>query len=165
MTKDKGRRTKPGVSCVELTGRVIKAGWAEGEALVSPEPMGFFGGVDPQTGVVLELGHALQGQCVAGRVLVFPTGKGSTVGSYILYRLKKNGVAPAAMVNAESEPIVAVGAIISEIPMLDRVAIDQIATGDRVLLDVDRLWVERVEAERADAAEAEAARLRAELER
>jgi hypothetical protein len=117
---------------VILTGRVIKAGHAEGEALVSREPIGFFGGVDPETGVVIDVGHPLQGECVAGRVLVFPTGKGSTVGSYILYRLKRSGVAPAAIINAESEPIVAVGAIISEIPMLDNVDIGEIMTGDWV---------------------------------
>jgi predicted aconitase with swiveling domain len=115
-----------------LTGRVIKVGQAEGEALVSPEPLGFFGGVDPETGVVVEPGHPLEGQCVAGRVLVFPTGKGSTVGSYILYRLKKSGLAPAAIINAESEPIVAVGAIISAIPMVDRVTLEKINTGDQV---------------------------------
>jgi predicted aconitase with swiveling domain len=117
---------------VTYTGRVIKGGRAAGRALVSPEPLGFFGGVDPETGVVVEAGHPLQGECVAGRVLVFPTGKGSTVGSYILYRLKKAGLAPLAIVNAESEPIVAVGAIISEIPMLDRIPIEGIATGDWV---------------------------------
>jgi predicted aconitase with swiveling domain len=115
-----------------LTGRVIKAGQAQGEALVSPEPLGFFGGVDPETGIVVEPGHPLEGQYVAGRVLVFPTGKGSTVGSYILYRLKKSGLAPAAIINAESEPIVAVGAIISEIPMVDRVALEKINSGDQV---------------------------------
>ena len=117
---------------VILTGRVIKAGHAEGEALVSREPIGFFGGVDPETGVVIDVGHPLQGECVAGRVLVFPTGKGSTVGSYILYRLKSSGVAPAAIINAESEPIVAVGAIISEIPMVNHVDIGEIMTGDWV---------------------------------
>jgi predicted aconitase with swiveling domain len=115
-----------------LTGRVIKAGQAQGEALVSPEPLGFFGGVNPETGIVVEPGHPLEGQCVAGRVLVFPTGKGSTVGSYILYRLRKSGLGPAAIINAESEPIVAVGAIISEIPMVDRVALEKINTGDQV---------------------------------
>jgi predicted aconitase with swiveling domain len=109
-----------------------KISHAEGEALVSSEPISFFGGVDPDTGVVVEAGHQLEGQCVAGRVLVFPMGKGSTVGSYILYRMKKNGVAPAAIVNSESEPIVAVGAIISEIPLADEVEIDKIATGDWV---------------------------------
>jgi predicted aconitase with swiveling domain len=118
----------------ELTGRIIKAGRAAGEALVSSEPIGFFGGVNPKTGVVVEPGHPLEGQCIAGRVLVFPTGKGSTVGSYTLYRLKKNGMAPAAIINAESEPIVAVGAIISEIPMLDQVEIGRITSGDWVVV-------------------------------
>jgi predicted aconitase with swiveling domain len=111
---------------------IVKAGQAEGEALVSPEPISFFGGVDPETGVVVEAGHPLEGECVAGRVLVFPTGKGSTVGSYILYRMKKGGVAPAAIINTESEPIVAVGAIISDIPMLDGIDINEISTGDWV---------------------------------
>jgi len=118
-----------------LQGRIIKAGRCEGEALVSPEPLSFFGGVDPTTGVVVEPNHPLQGQRIAGRVLVFPTAKGSTVGSYILYRLKKAGLAPAGIVNAESEPIVAVGAIIAEIPMVDHVDVTRIQTGDRVIMD------------------------------
>ena len=122
----KGRR--------ELKGRVIKAGCARGEALVSPEPIGFLGGIDPDTGIIVEPGHSLEGQSVAGRVLVFPTGKGSTVGSYTLYRLARNGLAPAAIVNAESEPIVAVGAIISDIPMVDQVDIAQLSTGDVILI-------------------------------
>jgi predicted aconitase with swiveling domain len=117
-----------------LEGRVIKAGRARGVALVSPEPIGFLGGVDPDTGVVVEPGHPLAGESVAGRVLVFPTGKGSTVGSYTLYRMVKNGVGPAAIVNAESEPIVAVGAIISGIPMVDRIDVAQLSTGDVVVV-------------------------------
>lgn len=116
-------------------GRVIKAGQCQGKALVSPEPIGFFGGVDAETGIVIEKGHPLEGQCIAGRVLVFPTSKGSTVGSYILYRLKKAGRAPAGIINAQSEPIVAVGAIIADIPMVDRVDIAQIKTGDSVSID------------------------------
>jgi predicted aconitase with swiveling domain len=128
---------------IELTGRVIKGGQTAGEALVSPEPIGFFGGVDPETGVVVEAGHPLAGACVAGRVLVFPTGKGSTVGSYTLYRMEKNGVAPAAIINTESDPIVAVGAIISEIPMLDRVDIAELATGDWIEIQDGTLNVYR----------------------
>jgi len=115
-----------------VVGRVVRAGHAEGEALVSPEPIGFLGGVDADTGVVVEVGHPLEGACVAGRVLVFPTGKGSTVGSYTLYRLARNGLAPAAIVNVEADPVVAVGAIIAEIPMVDQVDISRIQTGDRV---------------------------------
>jgi predicted aconitase with swiveling domain len=111
---------------------VVKAGQAEGEALVSPDPIGFLGGVDPDTGLVIEAGHPLEGECVTGRILVFPTGKGSTVGSYTLYRLARNGMAPAAIINAEADPVVAVGAIIAEIPMLDQVNVSHIHTGDWV---------------------------------
>lgn len=113
-----------------LQGRVIKEGAARGTALVSTEPIGFLGGIDPQTGIVTERGHELEGKCVAGRVLVFPSGKGSTVGSYTMYRMAKNGVAPAAIINAQSEAIVAVGAIISEIPMVDEIEVSEITTGD-----------------------------------
>jgi predicted aconitase with swiveling domain len=110
-------------------------------ALVSPEPIGFFGMVDAESGIVIEKGHPLEGKSVAGRVLVFPTGKGSTVGSYSLYRLAKAGLAPAAIINAESEPIVAVGAIISDVPMVDHVDIGQIRTGDPVSVDGEQVTV------------------------
>jgi predicted aconitase with swiveling domain len=125
-------------SSICLDARVVKAGQAAGEALVSPDPIGFLGGVDPDTGIVIEADHPLEGQCVAGRVLVFPTGKGSTVGSYTIYRLARAGLAPAAIVNAEADPVVAVGAIISDIPMVDQVDISRIHTGD---------WVEVCERE------------------
>jgi predicted aconitase with swiveling domain len=105
--------------------------------------MGFLGGVDPETGIVVEPGHPLHGQSIAGRVLVFPTGKGSTVGSYTLYRMAKAGTAPAAIVNAVSEAVVAVGAIISDIPMVDLVDIGQIETGDRVRIVDGQIVVER----------------------
>ena len=132
------------MSQIILKGRVIKEGRGDGEALVSPVPIGFLGGVDPETGEIVERGHSLEGQCIAGRVLVFPTGKGSTVGSYTLYRLARSGLAPAGIINAESEPIVAVGAIISEIPMIDRIDISAISTGDRITLDGGDVIVERI---------------------
>lgn len=78
---------------------------------------------------------------MTGKVLVFPSGKGSTVGSYVMYQLKKNGTAPAAIINRSAEPIVAVGAIISDIPMLDSTkpdAIDTIRTGDFIRVDGTR---------------------------
>ena len=120
---------------VVLSGRSIRGGWAEGPALVSPVPIGFLGGVDPDTGVVLEPGHPLQGQSVSGSVLVFPTGKGSTVGSYTILRLRRSGHAPVAIVNAESEAIVAVGAIIADIPMVDQVDLTAFCSGDWVTVD------------------------------
>ena len=120
-----------------MKGRIIKAGEAEGEALVSSEPIGFLGGIDPDTGYVVEPGHCLRGECVTNRILVFPTGKGSTVGSYTLYRMAIAGTAPAAIVNAESEAIVAVGAIMADIPMVDLVDVTRIRTGDWVHVDGD----------------------------
>jgi hypothetical protein len=127
---------------VVFEGRVIKAGRAAGEALVTADAIGFLGGVDGETGQIIERGHPLEGTCVAGKVLVFSTGKGSTVGSYVIYQLVVNGLAPAAILNAESEPIVAVGAIIGEVPMVDHVPIAQIRTGDWVRVDGARVTVQ-----------------------
>jgi len=126
-----------------LHGRVIKSGRAEGAALVSAAPIGFLGGVDPETGIVLEGGHPLQSRAVAGKVLVFPTGKGSTVGSYTILRLARGGNGPAAIINAESEAIVAVGAIIADIPMVDQVDISLIRDGDRVSVEDGVVTVRR----------------------
>jgi predicted aconitase with swiveling domain len=120
---------------MELKGRIISKGVAEGEALVTTMPISFYGGVDPNTGTVIEKGHELNGISVKGKILVFPQGKGSTVGSYTLYRLKKNGVAPAGMINKECETIIAVGAIISEIPTIDKIDITKIKTGNKVRID------------------------------
>jgi len=122
---------------MEMKGRIISKGTAQEEALVTSQPISFYGGVDPNTGEVLEKDHELQGKSVKGKILVFPTGKGSTVGSYTLYRLKKNGVAPAGIINRECETVVAVGAIISEIPCVDKVDISKIATGDLVRIEND----------------------------
>jgi len=118
-----------------LHGRTIYPGLAEGEALVTAMGISFFGGVDPETGLVVERGHELQGCTVAGKILVFPTGKGSTVGSYTLYRLKYNGLAPLAVLNAECETIIAVGCIIAEIPCVDHLPIQQLKTGWRLRVD------------------------------
>ncbi len=117
---------------------IVSRGCAEGNALVTSQPISFLGSVDPMTGVVIEKGHELAGKSIKGKVLVFPSGKGSTVGSYVIYQLKKNGAAPSAMINIKTEPIVAVGAIISGIPLVDRVEKDPfmiIKTGDKVLVD------------------------------
>lgn len=125
-----------------LTGRKISPGAASGEALATTMGISFYGGVDPETGRVVEKGHELEGQSVAGRVLVFPTGKGSTVGSYTLYRLKKAGLAPAAVVNAEAEPITAVGCIIAGIPCVDHIPIEKLRSGMRLRVDGERGVVE-----------------------
>ena len=126
-----------------VKGRVIWSGWAKGEALVSSQPISFYGGVDPETGKIIEKDHELEGKSIAGKILVFPYGKGSTVGSYIILRLKKRGVAPKAIVNIKCEPIIAVGAIIAELPTIDGVDISIIRNGDLVEVDGATLKIYR----------------------
>ena len=127
---------------MKLKGRSIFHGSAQGEALVTSQAISFFGGIDPDTGTVVERGHELEGQCIAGKVLVFPTGKGSTVGSYTLYRLKHNGCAPLAILNAECETITAVGCIISEITCVDQLPIHQIQSGNLVRIEGSLVSIE-----------------------
>jgi predicted aconitase with swiveling domain len=122
---------------MEFKGRIISKGTVQEEALVTSQPISFYGGVDPNTGEIIEKGHELRGKSVKGKILVFPNGKGSTVGSYTLYRMKKNSVAPAGMINRECETVVAVGAIISEIPCVDKIDISQIKTGAVIRIDGD----------------------------
>jgi len=128
---------------VKVRGRVIRDGQARGAALVSTQAIGFFGGVDPETSVVVEPGHELEGQAIAGSILVFPHGKGSTVGSYTLYRLCKRGLGPSGIINSQSEAIVAVGAIIADIPMVDHIDISQIRAGDTVTIEGETIEITR----------------------
>ena len=109
-----------------LKGRKVVGGTAEGEALVSAESISFYGGVDPDTGMVVEPGHPLCGQSITGKVLVFPTGKGSTVGSYVIYRMWKQGTAPAAIIMRETEAIIATGCVMAGIPLVDKLDQDPI---------------------------------------
>ena len=96
----------------------------------------------PIRGSLLSKGMQLEGQSIAGKVLVFPTGKGSTVGSYTLYRLKHNGHAPLAILNAECETITAVGCIIAEIPCVDQLPIHEILPGSLVSIDGENVILE-----------------------
>jgi predicted aconitase with swiveling domain len=121
-----------------MKGRCINPGKAKGEALVSSQPIGFYGGIDPKTGMFIEKGHELEGKSVTGKVLVFPQGKGSTVGSYVIYGLKKNGVSPLAIINQETETIVATGAILADIPCVDGIDIGRIKTGQTVGIDAEK---------------------------
>jgi predicted aconitase with swiveling domain len=129
-----------------MKGRTISPGVVEGEAIVTSEPIGFYGGVDAKTGVVIDRGHELEGCKVTDKVLVFPCGKGSTVGSYVIYGLKKNGVAPKAIINEETETIVATGVILAGIPCVDKVDLERlnVKTGDRIRVDADNAEVEKV---------------------
>jgi predicted aconitase with swiveling domain len=132
---------------IKLKGRIISRGCAKGEALLSTDPISFLGSVDPKTGVVVEERHVLAGKSIKNKVLVFPYGKGSTVGSYVMYQLKKNGAAPVAIINLETEPIVAVGAIISEIPLIDRLEKDPyefLKDGDCVVVNGNEGYIQLI---------------------
>ncbi len=126
-----------------MKGRMINPGTTEGEAIVSREPIGFYGGIDAKTGIVIEKGHELEGESVKDKILVFPRGKGSTVGSYVIYGLKMNGVAPKAIINEETETIVATGAILAGIPCVDGIDISDITTGETLKVDADNGTVEK----------------------
>lgn len=120
---------------MKLKGEIVREGEAEGKALVTEKPISFLGGIDPETGKIIEAGHQAEGETVNDKILIFPHGKGSTVGSYVLYQLKANGKAPAAIINRTAEPIVAAGAITADIPMLhkfDEDPIVKIKNGDYV---------------------------------
>ena len=129
---------------MKMKGRMIYPGKVEGEAIVSKEPIGFYGGIDAKTGIVIDKGHELEGQSVKDRILIFPCGKGSTVGSYVIYGLKMNGVGPKAIINKETETIVATGVILAGIPCVDGIDIDKIKSGDNLAVDAEEGIVDLV---------------------
>lgn len=127
---------------MRLKGRAIVGGKSEGIALASDRPLSFLGGVDPETGIVRDPDSPLAGESLAGRVLVLPYAKGSTVGSYVLYGLRTRDKAPAAILVARAETILAVGAVISNVPLLDGIPVEVLRTGDEVSVDADAGSVE-----------------------
>lgn len=124
-----------------LKGHKVAKGKASGEALVTHEAISFYHGVDPETGVVIEKNHEIEGISVTGKILVFPVEKGSSAGSYQLYEMARYKTLPKGIINLRADPVIAVGAIISDIPMVDKLdnnPIDLIKTGDHVELDADK---------------------------
>lgn len=120
---------------MRLKGKKVVGGRAEGELIVSQKPLSFLGGVDPDTGIVTDAESDIRGESVAGKILAFPRGKGSTVGSYVIYALKKNGKAPKAIIVSEAETIVATGAIIANIPMVQGIDVSKLRSGAKVKVD------------------------------
>ena len=99
--------------------RKISKGHAKGEVIVTKDPLSFLGGVDPKTGTIIDSSHELYGKKISEKILVIPSGKGSTVGSYVIFQMAKNKTAPSAIISLKAEPIIATGAIMAEIPMVD----------------------------------------------
>lgn len=125
---------------IMLTGHKVAKGKAQGEALVTREPIAFFGGVNPEDGKVTDRGHELFGVCLTGKVVLFPQEKGSAGASFQIYEMVCCNTQPSAIINLRAGSTVAVGAIVSRIPMMDRVIPDPFAhieTGDWVSMDAD----------------------------
>jgi predicted aconitase with swiveling domain len=126
---------------IEIHGSGVGKGLIKGEALVTKEPISFNNGVDPTTGLVIEVGHELKGQSVTGKILVFPVGKGSTGGSYVLYDLADRGLAPAAIINSRGDTVIVTGCVMGKIPLVhkcDKDPVATIATGDRVEVEPEK---------------------------
>jgi len=130
---------------IKIKAKAITGGVAEGEAIVSHMPISFTGGMDPDTGIIREPNHELEGQSVAGKILIFPAGKGSTTGSWQYYAAFKRGNAPKGIINTKSEGVVAVSAIITGTPMVHELDTDPltiIRSGDFVRINADEGYVE-----------------------
>jgi predicted aconitase with swiveling domain len=119
----------------------IIGGCGEGEALVSHEPICFYL-TDPETGTVREKDHELFGKNLAGKVLVFPSGKASSVVQIDgIYKLASNKLAPKALIVKDVETVLVVSAFIVKVPLVDRLEKDPfeaIQTGDFVKVDADK---------------------------
>ena len=120
--------------------RRISKGRAQGPVLITMDSLSFLGGVNPESGIITDPNHELYGQEITGKILVIPSGKGSTVGSYIIYQMFKYKTAPLGLIALEAEPIIATGAIMAGIPMVDQPQeplYDLLKNGDMVDLDAD----------------------------
>jgi predicted aconitase with swiveling domain len=128
-----------------LQGEPVTDGIASGVALVTAQKIAFNLGVDERTGLVVERGHELEGRSLAGTVLVFAGGKGSTASSFSLLQMVSGNNGPVAMVNIESDAIVAAGAVLAGIPLVHRCdanPVEAIKSGDLVRVDGFRGTVE-----------------------
>ena len=117
--------------------RCIVQGRARGDVVYSSEPISFLRGVDPQLGIVTELAHEIYNKPFTGRILVFPYSSGSSVGSYTIYKLKKNQKAPKAIINQSADIITASGCAIADIPLFDlpRNCLSELKYAERISLD------------------------------
>ena len=130
---------------MKLKGREINPGQVSGQALVLDAPFSFIGEFDPQTGQLVLEGHPLNGQSLAGKVLVCPSGKGGTIAPFIAYQAKQNGTAPIAIVCEQVDPMLCECALVLDIPMADSFAqspVQILETGQTVHVSGGELTIE-----------------------
>ena len=129
----------------QLAGRAVVPGTAEGTALVTTEPLSFWGGLNTATGEIVDRRHERSGQVVTGRIFVLPRGRGSSTASACLLESVRAGTAPAAIITARTEPVLALGSIVAaelygrSVPMvvLPEEAFASIRDGDRLAVAPD----------------------------
>jgi len=130
------KRSEISLKCHKIIGGV-----GQGEALVSHEPICFYL-TDPKTGVIRERNHELAGKNLSKKVLVFPSGKASSVVQIDgLYKLARHNLAPKAMIVKDVETVLVVSAFLVKVPLVDRLEKDPfevIHTGDTVKVDADK---------------------------
>jgi predicted aconitase with swiveling domain len=139
------------VNSIKIRCRRLTRGVAVGEALVSRQPFGFWGEVDPYTGIVTDIHHEWYGQCIAGKVLIFPYGRGSTGSGGIIVEAYRRGKAPTAIVNMKTDFILLSGPLSIEVlyggrlPVVDRPEKDVfgiVRSGSIVKVDGDKGFIE-----------------------
>lgn len=127
-----------------LKGRGVSPGRAQGKALVTKQPFMYAHGIEVATGIIVDEKHELHGESIAGRIFIFPYNKGSTTGSTWFLENLRLGNGPLAIVNLETEPIIAAGSIMAkiffgiEIPIVDRLdgnPTNIIGTGDHIVVN------------------------------
>lgn len=127
------------------TGRALLAGAAAGSALVLDEPLSFWGGLDPGTGTIVDRRHPQVGVAIGGRVLVMPSGRGSSSSSSVLAESLRAGTGPTAVLLREPDEIVLVGSMVIQlldgltmpVVVLEPGAYDRLRTDAWVRIDVD----------------------------
>ncbi|HCU97375.1 MAG TPA: hypothetical protein DHU96_33580 [Actinobacteria bacterium] len=130
---------------ITLHGRTVVPGVAAGEALVSHEPISGWGGIDPAKGIIIEPRHELFGVCFTGKILVFPSAKGSSGWSATFHMTRLTETAPKAMIFTTMTTKMALGAVVTRAPAitdLDGDPLSVIETGDWVKVDADAGIVE-----------------------
>lgn len=129
----------------QLSGRAVIPGEATGTVLVSRVPISLWGGVDPETGRIIDPHHDRCGESIVDRVFAFPGEKGSSTGSAVLLELVRRGLAPAALITSSLAPIAALGSIVAEelygrtlpIALISPDAMQRLQEGDRLTVKVD----------------------------
>lgn len=127
-----------------IQGQVVVARAVAAPALAADIPLSFWGGYDPDRGVIIDQRHPLAGSSAIDRVLVVPFGRGSCSGSGVLFESIRNGTAPAAIVTSQIDPIISLGAVLGDeiygeapaVIVIDEQERARIHSGDRIEIDL-----------------------------